>query len=90
MTRLLDHFLREEESYWSIQTLLHRVLKGMWVLLYGSRVIAFSEEREEIVRHFSEYIEKGDPHECLPGAICVQVGHEKPFYRIPVDDNTAE
>ncbi len=90
MTRLLDHFLREESTYWNIQTLLRRVIKGMWVLLYNSRVIAFSDEREEMFRHFTKFIEKSDPQQSLPGAICVQVGNEKPFYRIPVDENTTE
>lgn len=90
MTRLLDHFLREEERYWNIQTLLRRVIKGMWVLLYNSQVIAFSEEREEMFQHFTQFIKKREPQQCLPGAICVQVGNEKPFYRISVDENNTE
>lgn len=83
---LLDHYLQEEKSYWSIQALLRQaVCKGKWVLLYGSRVIAVSETRDEIVRHFREFSEKLDPRCHLPGAICVQVGNENKFYRIPVD-----
>lgn len=84
---LLDHYLQEEKSYWSMQTLLRKAIcKGKWVLLYGSRVIAVSETRDEIVNHFHDFSEKLDPRDHLPGAICVQVGHENKFYRIPVEE----
>ncbi|MFX0183158.1 MAG: hypothetical protein ACFE95_08770 [Candidatus Hodarchaeota archaeon] len=84
---LLDHFLREEQSYWSIQALLRQAIcKGKWVLLYGSRVIALGETRDEIVRHFTEFAEKLDPRNHFPGAICVQVGQENKFYRLRVNE----
>jgi hypothetical protein len=88
---LLDHFLREEQSYWSMQALLRKAIcKGKWVLLYGSRVIAVSETKDEIVRHFSKFTEKLDPRSYLPGAICVQVGNENKIYRISVDNEVEE
>jgi len=88
---LLDHYLQEEKSYWSIQALLRKAIcKGKWVLLYGSRVIAVSETRDEIVRHFYDFSEKLDPRHHLPGAICVQVGNENKFYRISVDEEEEE
>lgn len=80
---LLDHFLREEQSYWSMQSLLRKAIcKGMWVLLYGSRVIAVSETKDELVRHFNKFTEQMDPRHHLPGAICVRVGEESKIYRI--------
>ncbi|WP_455463904.1 hypothetical protein [Candidatus Hodarchaeum mangrovi] len=86
---LLDHFLREEQSYWSIQELLRKAIcKGKWVLLYGSQVIAVSETRDEIVKHFHDFSKHLDPSHHLPGAICVQVGNEHKFYRIPVQDES--
>ena len=86
---LLEYFLHEEESYWSMQALLRKAIcKGKWVLLYGSRVIAVSETRDEIVRFFSNFKEKLDPQNYLPGAICVQVGNENKFYRIPTDQES--
>lgn len=88
---LLDHYLQEEKSYWSIQALLRKAIcKGKWVLLYGSRVIAVSETRDEIVHHFHDFSEKLDPRHHLPGAICVQVGNENKFYRIPVEEEEKE
>ncbi len=90
---LLDHFLREEQSYWSIQSLLRKAIcRGKWVLLFGSRVIAVSETRDEIIRHFRDCSENLDPRNKLPGAICVQVGNESKIYRIPVisENNTEE
>ncbi|MHA1966849.1 MAG: hypothetical protein ACW964_03490 [Candidatus Hodarchaeales archaeon] len=89
---LLDHFLREEQSYWSIQSLLRKAIcRGKWVLLFGSRVIAVSETRDEILRHFRDCSENLDPRNKLPGAICVQVGNESKIYRIPVkNDNDTE
>jgi hypothetical protein len=70
-----------------MQALLRKAIcKGKWVLLYGSRVIAVSETRDEIVNHFHDFSENLDPCDHLPGAICVQVGHEKKFYRIPVGE----
>ena len=82
---LLDHFLREEQSYWSIQSLLRKAIcKGKWVLLFGNRVIAVSETRDEIIRHFRDCSKDLDPRHKLPGAICVQVGNESKIYRIPV------
>lgn len=88
---LLDHYLQEEKSYWSIQALLRKAIcRGKWVLLYGSRVIAVSETRDEIVRHFHDFSEKLDPRHHLPGAICVQVGNENKFYRIPVEEEEEE
>ncbi|MHA1214016.1 MAG: hypothetical protein ACTSPG_01890 [Candidatus Hodarchaeales archaeon] len=84
---LLDHFLREEQSYWSIQELLRKaVCKGKWVLLYGSRVIAVSDTKDEIIKHFRVFSQQLDPRQHLPGAICVQVGNEHKFYRIPFED----
>jgi hypothetical protein len=84
---LLDHYLQEEKSYWSIQALLQKAIcKGKWVLLYGSRVIAVSDTRDEIVRHFRYFSESLDPCHHLPGAICVQVGNENKFYRIPMEE----
>ncbi|UCE12390.1 MAG: hypothetical protein JSV04_09340 [Candidatus Heimdallarchaeota archaeon] len=84
---LLDHYLQEEKSYWSIQALLRKAIcKGKWVLLYGSRVIAVSETRDEIVNYFRDFSERLDPRHHLPGAICVQVGNENKFYRIPVEE----
>jgi hypothetical protein len=72
-----------------MQALLRKAIcKGKWVLLYGSRVIAVSETRDEIVRFFSKFKEKLDPKDHFPGAICVQVGNENKFYRIPTDQET--
>jgi len=83
---LLDHFLAEEASYWSMQALLRKAIcKGKWVLIYGSRVIAVSETRDEIVKFFSQFKDKLNSKDHFPGAICVQVGNENKFYRIPVD-----
>jgi hypothetical protein len=80
---VLDHFLEEEASYWNMQALLRKAIcKGKWVLIYGSRVIAVSDTRDEIVRFFTQYKEKTTT-EKLPGAICVQVGNENKFYRLP-------
>ena len=76
-----------EESYWSMQALLRKAIcKGKWILLYGSRVIAVSDTRDEIVRFFSQFREKIDPNDQYPGAICVQVGNENKFYRIPTNE----
>ncbi|MHA1940857.1 MAG: hypothetical protein ACXACP_07500 [Candidatus Hodarchaeales archaeon] len=84
---LLDYFLHMEESYWSMQALLRKAIcKGKWILLYGSRVIAVSDTRDEIVRFFSQFREKVDPKDHYPGAICVQVGNENKFYRIPTKE----
>jgi len=83
---LLDHFLAEEASYWSMQALLRKAIcKGKWVLIYGSRVIAVSETRDEVVKFFSQFKTKLDSKDQFPGAICVQVGNENKFYRIPID-----
>ena len=83
---LLDHFLAEEASYWSMQALLRKAIcKGKWVLIYGSRVIAVSETRDEIIKFFSQFRDKLDSKDHFPGAICVHVGNENKFYRIPVD-----
>ena len=62
------------------------------MLLFGSRVIAVSETRDEIIRHFRDCSENLDPRNKLPGAICVQVGNEGKIYRIPVisEDSTEE
>lgn len=82
---VLDHFLAEEASYWSMQALLRKAIcKGKWVLIYGSRVIAVSDTRDEIVRFFTQYKEKNTTQQ-LPGAICVQVGNESKFYRLPMN-----
>ncbi|MFX0085099.1 MAG: hypothetical protein ACFFAU_05465 [Candidatus Hodarchaeota archaeon] len=85
---LLDHFLREETSYWSIQSLLRKAIcRGKWILLFGSRVIAVSETRDEIMKHFRDYCSNNsDPCNNPPGAICVQVGNESKIYRIPVEE----
>ncbi len=83
---ILDYFLREEASYWSMQALLRKAIcKGKWVLLYGSRVIAVSETKDEIIRFFGQFKEKLDNKNRHPGAIYVQVGNEHKFYRIPMD-----
>ena len=83
---ILDYFLHEEASYWSMQALLRKAIcKGKWVLLYGSRVIAVSETRDEIIKIFSQFKEKLDNKNRHPGAIYVQVGNENKFYRIPLD-----
>ena len=84
---LLDHFLSEEASYWSMQALLRKAIcKGKWVLIYGSRVIAVSETKDEIVKFFNQFKNKLDSKDDhFPGAICVQVGNENKFYRIPID-----
>ena len=88
---LLDHFLREEQSYWSMQALLRKAIcKGKWVLLYGSRVVAISESKDEILKHFSKFAEKLDPRHHLPGAIYVKVGEEEKFYRIRADEEQEE
>ncbi|MHA1206797.1 MAG: hypothetical protein ACTSSO_04425, partial [Candidatus Hodarchaeales archaeon] len=79
---LLDHFLAEEASYWSMQALLRKAIcKGKWVLIYGSRVIAVSETKDEIVKFFNQFKNKLDSKDHFPGAICVQVGNENKFYR---------
>ncbi len=76
-----------EESYWSMQALLRKAIcKGKWILLYGSRVIAVSDTKDEIVRFFSQFRDNIDPKDQYPGAICVQVGNENKFYRIPTND----
>lgn len=86
---LLDHFLREEESYWSLQSLLRKTIcRGKWLCLFGSRVIAVSETRDEIMKHFRDYCSNNS--RSLPGAICVQVGNESKIYRIPVKDEDAK
>lgn len=83
---LLDHFLAEEASYWSMQALLRKAIcKGKWVLIYGSRVIAVSETRDEVIKFFNQFKNKLDSKLDFPGAICVQVGNENKFYRIPID-----
>ncbi|MHA1512710.1 MAG: hypothetical protein ACTSRJ_01435, partial [Candidatus Hodarchaeales archaeon] len=50
-----------------------------------SRVIAVSETRDEVVKFFSQFKTKLDSKDQFPGAICVQVGNENKFYRIPID-----
>ena len=89
---LLDHFLREEQSYWSIQSLLRKAIcRGKWVLFFGSRVIAVSETRDEIMNHFRDYCSNNsNPCNNTPGAICVQVGNESKIYRIPVEEEAAK
>lgn len=86
---LLDHFMREEQSYWSMQALLRKAIcRGKWVLLFGSRVIAVSETRDEIVKHFRNYCSNNlNPQNDPPGAICVQVGNESKIYRIPIEED---
>ncbi|PWI49431.1 hypothetical protein CEE45_01155 [Candidatus Heimdallarchaeota archaeon B3_Heim] len=88
---ILDYFLHEEASYWSMQALLRKAIcKGKWVLLYGSRVIAVSETKDEIVRFFGQFKEKLENKNKYPGAIYVQVGNENKFYRIPMDQDDEE
>ena len=75
-----------------MQALLRKAIcKGKWVLLYGSRVIAVSETKDEIIRFFGQFKEKLDHKNRHPGAIYVQVGNENKFYRIPIDqeENTS-
>lgn len=82
---VLDHFLAEEASYWSMQALLRKAIcKGKWVLIYGSRVIAVSDTKDEIVRFFNQY-KKNNIKQQLPGAICVQVGNENKLYRLSMN-----
>ncbi len=74
-----------------MQSLLRKAIcKGKWVLLYGSRVVAISESKDEIVKHFTKFAEKLDPRHHFPGAIYVKVGEEDKFYRIRTDENEAE
>jgi hypothetical protein len=69
-----------------MQALLRKAIcKGKWVLLYGSRVIAVSETKDEIIRFFGQFKEKLDNKDRYPGAIYVQVGNENKFYRIAMD-----
>jgi hypothetical protein len=71
-----------------MQALLRKAIcKGKWVLLYGSRVIAVSETKDEIIRFFGQFKEKLDNKNRFPGAIYVQVGNENKFYRIPMDQD---
>lgn len=71
-----------------MQALLRKAIcKGKWVLLYGSRVIAVSETKDEIIRFFGQFKEKLDYKNRFPGAIYVQVGNENKFYRIPMDQD---
>ena len=74
-----------------MQALLRKAIcKGKWVLLYGSRVIAVSETKDEIIRFFSQFKEKLDNKNRHPGAIYVQVGNENKFYRIPIEQDGSD
>ena len=74
-----------------MQALLRKAIcRGKWILLYGSKVMAVSETRDEILRHFQDFSDEMDPRQKLPGAICVQVGNESKFYRIEKNSGNDE
>jgi len=74
-----------------MQALLRKAIcRGKWILLYGSKVMAVSETRDEILRHFHDFSETLDPRQNLPGAICVQVGNESKFYRIEKNNTNSK